>query len=99
MWYVAIFKFVWNNFWKMATAASWLAFVWFVDSIQQPAKVQARISNIEAEQKYLRDDNLSLKIRTGTSEILFKQIDGKLDKANESIIILSQKVGQLISKP
>lgn len=98
MW-AALIKFVWNHFWKMATAASWLAFVWFVDSIQQPAKVQARIVDIENYQTFLRDEQLKLEIKVGTNDLLFQKVDNKMDTLNTSLIILTQRVGQLINKP
>lgn len=94
-----IAKFIWNHFWKMVAAVSWLAFIWFVDSVQQPEKVVARIANLEQYQDYLHNENLTLQIKIGTNDMLFKQVDGKLDRLIESQIILSQRVGQLINKP
>ena len=95
---VRVWGFLWDHFWKLLSGLLVIAFTGFVAMVQTPAKVEARISNLESVQTFLRDDTLQLRIKVGTSDILFRQVDTKLDKLNESLIILSQEVRHL-NKP
>lgn len=93
MW-LRIGQFIWNHFWKMVSAGLTLFCIWFVDSVQQPEKVQATINQHSVDIAYLRDDNLNFKISLGTNTVLYEKIDKKIDKLTEAVIGLSHDINK-----
>lgn len=91
MW-LRIGQFIWNHFWKMVSAGLTLFCIWFVDSVQQPEKVQATMMQQSQDISYLRDEHLQFKISLGTNTVLYEKIDKKMDKLTEAVIGLSHDI-------
>ena len=88
-------KFIWNHFWKMLSAGFTLFIIWFVDSIQQPEKVQATMMEYGRDIAYLKDESLQFKISLGTNTELYRKIDNKMDKLTDAVIGLSHDIKAL----
>lgn len=88
----SVLKFIWNHFWKMVSAGSWLFCIWFIDSVQQPEKIQAVISTHSMDIAYLKDESLQFKISLGTNTTLYNRIDAKMDKLTDALTGLSYEI-------
>ena len=98
MWIKRLIEFLWNHFWKLLSLSLTTGFVIFVNMVQSPAQVEARITTLEKASAVSISDREQLKISQGASNVLYNKIDQKLDRMNESIIILSEQVKQINSR-
>lgn len=98
MWIKKLLEFLWDHFWKLLSVGITSAFVIFVNMIQSPAQVEARITTLEISSAKSTVEREQLKIGLGANNVLYNRIDNKLDKVNETLIILSEQIKQINSR-
>ncbi len=95
MWIKKLLEFLWDHFWKLVSLGLTTGFVIFVNMVQSPATVEARITTLEISSAKSTYEREQLKIGLGANNVLYNRIDGKLDKVNETLIILSEQMKRM----